>query len=295
MIKLNAIPLDYEPRKKILPKLPDYVGPTGIREPEMSAFDSAFLCGAIKQFRPKKILEVGIAGGATTAIILQALEDLSEPYEMHSVDVSSTLYHDRSKTTGFMATFALENNLLPPPPQSTLRGKHKFHLGKYLPQIIDEIGGNIDFVVLDTVHFLPGEVLDFPVMLPYLKDGAIVVLHDVCLNQIRQQQPSLAYATALVLNAVTSPEKFLNFEPQKVCFHYPNIGAFRIGKQTREHIEDLFLSLVVTWNYIPGKAQTEIYRAFYAKHYPAELVEIFDETVKMNARSNKIRLEANKK
>lgn len=115
MIKINAIPLDYEPRRKILPKLPDYVSPQGYREPEMSEFESAFLCGAIKQFRPKKILEVGIAGGGTTAIILQALEDLGEPYEMHSIDNSATFYRDRTKPSGFMAAFAKDNNLFIPP------------------------------------------------------------------------------------------------------------------------------------------------------------------------------------
>ncbi len=115
MIKLNAIPLDYEPRRKILPKLPEFVSPKGEREPEMTEFQSAFLCGAIKQVRPKKILEVSVAGGATTAIILQALENLGEPYEMHSVDVAAKFYRDNSKASGFMATFALENNLFAPP------------------------------------------------------------------------------------------------------------------------------------------------------------------------------------
>ncbi|MBR1647411.1 MAG: hypothetical protein IJ685_11645 [Selenomonadaceae bacterium] len=58
MIRLNELPLDFEPRRKILPKLPAFDG-----EPEMSEFESAFLCGALKTFRPKKILEVGVAGG----------------------------------------------------------------------------------------------------------------------------------------------------------------------------------------------------------------------------------------
>ena len=49
MIHINEIPLDFEPRKKILPKLPACPG-----EPEMSEFESAFLCGALKTFRPKK-------------------------------------------------------------------------------------------------------------------------------------------------------------------------------------------------------------------------------------------------
>lgn len=110
MIKLNEIPLDYEPCKKILPKLP--VVPN---EPEMSKFELAFLCGAIKQFRPKKILEVGVAGGATTAIILQALEEAGAPYEMYSLDRREKFYRDLSKAVGFIATFAKENNLFAPP------------------------------------------------------------------------------------------------------------------------------------------------------------------------------------
>lgn len=36
----------------------------------MSEFDSAFLCGIIKKQKPKKILELGIASGGTTAIIM---------------------------------------------------------------------------------------------------------------------------------------------------------------------------------------------------------------------------------
>lgn len=116
MIKINAIPLDYEPRKKILPKLPEYVSPDGYREPEMSEFDSAFLCGTIKVLRPKKVLEVGVAGGATTAIILQTLEDIGEPYEMHSIDVAEKYHLDKTTETAFVFKYAQENNLITPPP-----------------------------------------------------------------------------------------------------------------------------------------------------------------------------------
>jgi len=137
-----------------------------------------------------------------------------------------------------LAAFAKENNLLTTSPQSTLRGTHEFHLGKYLPQVIDEIGGDIDFVILDTVHYTPGELLDFLVMLPYLKDNAIVVLHDVALNQRnnRLHKPD-AHATGLLFSAVVAEEKFLNY---KSMGKYPNIGAFRINKQTRSNIKNIF-------------------------------------------------------
>ena len=46
------------------------------------------------------------------------------------------------------------------------------------PDVIDEIGSDIDFLILDTLHIVPGEILDFLVCLPYLTKDAIVVLHD---------------------------------------------------------------------------------------------------------------------
>lgn len=54
----KSIDLFYEPRTIIMPKID---APKG--EPEMSEFESAFLCGIIKKFKPYKIVEVGIAGG----------------------------------------------------------------------------------------------------------------------------------------------------------------------------------------------------------------------------------------
>lgn len=166
-----------------------------------------------------------------------------------------------------------------------MRGEHKFYLGKYLPQVIDEIGGDIDFVILDTVHSAPGEVLDFPVMLPYLKDGAVVVLHDLTYNYGSTPMHMLGYATPTLLASVTAADKYLNSKSgsKESPFNYPNIGAFTIDEQTREHIGNLFLSMIITWAYVPDNNQIKIYREFYERHYPAELVKIFNEAVRMNS------------
>ncbi|MBR4643106.1 MAG: class I SAM-dependent methyltransferase [Selenomonadaceae bacterium] len=267
MIHINEVPLDFEPRKKILSKIPAFPP-----EPEMSEFESAFLCGLLKICRPKKILEVGVAGGATTAIILQTLEDIGESYEMHSVDLSEKFYRQPKLNTGFMAAFAKEKIF------GDLRGMHEFHFGKYLPQVIDEIGGEIDFVILDTVHNLPGEVLDFLAVLPYLKIGSIVVLHDVSLHQT--EYPN-AESNGMLLGAVTA-EKFLNFDEQAL-FRYPNIGAFQINEQTLENIENIFLTLILRWIYMPPENEIVIYRRHYKRFYSAELCEIFQEAIDMNA------------
>ena len=150
-----------------------------------------------------------------------------------------------------------------------------------MPQVIDGIGGEIDFVVLDTVHKLPGELLDFLAMLPYLKADAVVVIHDVAVHQQYYHTGGKdAYSNATLFSAVTA-EKFLNFDEQ-ARLRYPNIGAFKITEQTKEQIDNVFLALVLSWIYLPSPAELGIYYQFYRKFYPIDLCEIFKEAIEMN-------------
>ncbi len=225
----------------------------------------------MKTFRPKKILEVGVAAGASTAIILQALEDIGAPYEMHSIDLSPKLYCDDSKDTGFLGKFAKEKVF------GNLRGTHKFHLGIYLPQVIDEIGGEIDFVILDTLHALPGEVLDFLTVLPYLTDDAVIVLHDIFLHQT---EDPIENATGVLFGAV-SAEKFLNIKTDDELFRYPNIGAFKVNEHTAACVDNLFVSLILTWNCFYND-ELVIYREHFRRIYSDALCKIFQEAVDIN-------------
>ena len=118
-------------------------------------------------------------------------------------------------------------------------------------------------------------------MLPYLKDGAVVVLHDVFLHQQDYYNGwKDAQSNATLFGAVTA-EKFLNFNEQ-ARFRYPNIGAFKITEQTKEQIDNVFLALVLCWIYLPSPAELGIYYQFYRKFYPIDLCEIFKEAIEMN-------------
>ena len=280
MIKIDKVQENYAPLDKILSKLKTYF-PHRKNFVTMHRRESGFICGLVEVAHPKKILEVGVESGGTTTMLLQQLEDFNEPYEMYSIDLNQRLHNEE---IGLLVTFAKENNLLAPPP--IMNERHKLYLGKYLPQVIDEIGSNIDFVVLDTVHYTPGELLDFLVMLPYLKEGAIVVLHDVSLNQLNDPfHKSDAHATGLLFSSVYAKEKFLNFKPKTrwVPYSYPNIAAFTVNYMTRENVENVFLALMLTWHYLPSIEELNIYRQFYKKHYPADMLSLFDEAVKMNS------------
>ena len=121
MIKINEIPNNEEPRKKIMSKLGPHFKDSGGSTPWMAPSESSFICSLLQVYRPKKILEVGVAKGGTTAIVLQVLEDMNMPYEMHSVDLAPKM---AGQDTGFLATFAKENNLLITPPPGQFCAEH---------------------------------------------------------------------------------------------------------------------------------------------------------------------------
>ena len=267
MISINKIALDYGPRKEVFSTPP-------LANIEMSEFESAFLCGLLRKFKPKKIVECGVAAGGTTAIILKCLENIGQEYSMKSIDISEVYYRDKSVKAGSLAE----------PIKADLKfGTHEFYLGTVLPLVIDEVGGDIDFLILDTTHSMPGEGLDFMVALPYLKENAVVCMHDVSLNQRVQFKDS--HATTALFSAVTA-NKFLNFFlDENLNPTYPNIAAFQITEDTMKNIENVFLTLILRWRYLPDYPHLRAYTEMLMRHYPSELFMIFQEALRLNLRS----------
>jgi predicted O-methyltransferase YrrM len=155
---------------------------------EMAYQESCFLNGLVRYFKPKKILEVGVSAGASTCVLLNAIKDDPDAI-LHSVDWSEEYYRDPSKGSGWKA-----QELFPDCPRWNL------HLGVDVAEIIeDRIKGDIDFVLLDTVHAHPAETLSFLSVFPYLSKNSVVVLHDVNLFFL-QRQP--VYATKILESVV---------------------------------------------------------------------------------------------
>ncbi len=260
-ITVKKIELFYEPRKEALKRIEAVEN-----EPEMSEFDSAFLCGMIKKKMPRKIVEVGVAAGGTTAIIAECLKELNlgDVCEFYSVDLNAFYYRDGTRTTGFLAQPCLETGL-----------KHKFLLGKYLPEFLEEIGEDIDIIIIDTVHILPGEILDFLAAFPFLSSDAYVVLHDIgynCLGGMKE-----GYATKFVYDLVVA-DKFFN-EDNSNNENMPNIAGFVLTEETGKHLENLFSALSITWAYYPSVEELQIYREHYKKYYSDIFVNHFERAV----------------
>lgn len=244
---------------------------------EMSRTDHGFLCGMIKKIMPRRILEVGVAEGGTTAVIAKSMEMLELPCEMYSVDLDEKLWCNKEYETGYIFK-AL---------QKADNVKHQFLFGRTIAGQIENCmrGGKADLVILDTTHRVPGEILDFLCVLPFLSENGVVILHDINLNykkavsRNREQikATNLCLATKIVyLTAVA--EKYCNFELVQNC----NIGALKINDNTCRHAEDLFMALSLTWSYQLNEEMISEYRKLLQKYYPVQCMELFDICVKMN-------------
>lgn len=230
---------------------------------ELSREDAGVLSGLIKQHRPRKVVEIGVAGGGSTALIMKTLELLGEnETEVISVDLSEKLYRDNEKATGYVFTLNKSN--------IANYNKHRFLLGKAAYDRIEEIGDDIDLLFLDTVHRIPGEILDFILLYPHLSKNAIVVLHDTNMhNSVHNRD---CYCNRVLINSITG-NKF--YTPD---IKYLNVGAVQINEDTGKYIDDVFTSLVLPWNYY-NSYEADRYRQEYLKTYSQNLVDIYDSAI----------------
>ncbi|MBP3857723.1 MAG: class I SAM-dependent methyltransferase [Ruminiclostridium sp.] len=278
MIHLNAVEAFYEPRKEVYERL----NTIEWEEPLMREDESAFICGLLRAERPRRILEVGVYCGATTSIIAQCMADIgTEGCEIHSIDVLTECDTDADKKIGYVYENTREYF-------EKAHIRQTFHTGNIAPAFMDEIGDGIDFAVLDTVHFLPGELLDFLSILPYLKKGAVVCLHDISQHHTHPLRGD-EFACGTLFSAVTA-EKYLNARvtDSRYDTKMPNIGAFRVTEQTMEHIENVFLAICLKWHRFPSAKQLLTFRESFCRHYSEELIRIFDNAVDMNCDSTVI-------
>ena len=233
---------------------------------EMSAFDRAFLCGLIKKYRPRKMVEAGVAAGTTSAVILNCLGSLELETVCYSIDICENYYRDSSRKSGYVVDEVKDRI------KNCDKINHKMLLGKSFPERLEEIGGEIDFLILDTMHRLPGDLLDFIAAYPFLSEHAIVVLHDIGLNLLNQND---FYMAPKVVFDTVSADKYLMADVDQL-HGLPNIGAFRITKATRDNIGDLFSCMTYSWHYLPDLKLMRAYRRIVEQYYEDRFLSYFD-------------------
>ena len=239
---------------------------------EMSNEEREFLNSIILRYQPKKLLEIGVSAGSSSVVMLNAIKNSLEA-KLFSIDYSKNWYRNRTKNAGYVVDY-----------YSDLKSKWKLFTGGLSLNFIEEIGGDIDFCFMDTVHSNPGELLDILMVLPFLKDDALLVFHDVNFHTgsgefaecdaIGRSTPNLLFSAItgkkyIQGNFVTN-SPYVNWDKSP---YFPNIGAIKINSETKKHVFEIFNLLTLKWIYLPAMEEEWSIINFVAKYYDTYFIE----------------------
>jgi predicted O-methyltransferase YrrM len=277
MIRLSEIttaPECFE--TELLSNIPEEI----VKWSEMQHTERLFINGLIRKLRPKRILEIGVAMGTGSVVILNAIADNREA-RLISVDVSKQLWNDSSCATGFaVSKMYPEGN-----DQWTLFSGVDFSM------IAKSLGDEpFDFCIIDTCHVHPAESLNFITALPFLSENAVVVFHDLSLfthNVYKLSNfPHVPFATKLCFDTITGEKlKPVAADYIKKCCGFSNIGAVQISADTKKYIGNVFDMFYFPWGTYFGtisdfiKPMAELIK----KYYSPEHFDIFCNAVLVNS------------
>ena len=244
---------------------------------QLSLDQQKFLNGLIRKFKPKKLVEIGVSAGGSSALILNAIKDISKA-KLYSIDKNIKWYLNPYKKVGWL----VKQNF------PELMDKWNLYTGGNTAEFIEKIG-NIDFVFIDTVHFTPGEMLNWLEILPFIKEEAIVVFHDTFLmfTGNYKMKNNTNYSNNQLLCYIRGNLIFPSYNHN---IFSRNIGALQLAKNQKLYYKQYFLALGNQWHYLPEEKDLTILREHFIKYYGVFLVEIFDDAV----RKNKYRLQQRK-
>jgi predicted O-methyltransferase YrrM len=224
---------------------------------EMSYDQKAFLNCLILRNQSGKLLELGVSAGGSSIVMLNAIKDIPNA-ELFSIDYSENYFRDNTLKSGYFV-----NNY------PELKNKWKLFTGSLALNYMEEIGKDIDFCLIDTMHINPGEILDFLMILPYLKEDAVVVFHDVNFHTMKYPNYEWGMTNNLLLSSIFGKKyiqgNFIREEPDGICF--PNIAGIRICTETRKHIFEIFNILTVKWTYFPAEKDWMQIIHYFEQHY----------------------------
>jgi hypothetical protein len=207
----------------------------------ITASDAAFLATLVTELAPSEMVEVGVASGCSSAVLLQALAGVQRTTEpalpwLFSFDIATHCYFDPSRLVG-----AAVDDMAP-----DLRSHWRLFAGDALAAREMLRQRELPLGFIDADHRHPWPTLDFLAILPTLRAGAWVALHDIRLPELG------------------SGPMFDNHGAQYLFEAWPwtkrsdgNIGAVRLEASTQEIHAFCARLLDVKWEATVSRATLE--------------------------------------
>lgn len=230
----------------------------------ISDFDASFFAGLLIKTKPKKVVEVGVASGWGSVILLEALsrsECLDSQY--YGVDIAPRFFYDEKYATGQAVQEVVPE----------LVNRYRLLTGRAIAEVATEIGGDIDFAFIDAHHMHPWATFDLLSLLPFLKPGTWVALHD--LNLCRKEDQEHRNRGPKYL--------FEGWEEDKAhSMQVPTMaGAIRIGDDPGKHLPLLLDILYTPWELPVEERFLAPLVALVSKNYGIEWGEKFQRSTEV--------------
>ena len=196
----------------------------------ISTYDAQFLAGLVLAIKPSKVIEVGVASGWGSVILLKALEESGvKDYQYIGVDLVDRFFYDSNYATGEAV-----HQMLP-----ALAHRYRLMTGRTIAEAGPDIGGEADFAFIDAHHMHPWATLDLLALLPFVSPGSWVALHD--LNLCRKEDQAHQNRGPKYL--------FEGWEEDKAhSIQVPTMaGAIHIGNAPVDHLPLLLDILHTPW------------------------------------------------
>ena len=234
--------------------------------------EAQFINGIIRKNKLKKCLEIGVAYGGSSIVILNAIKNIENSI-LVSLDIYKEFYHDPTKSTGYIV-----NKYFP-----DLAKNWKLYTGDQPHKFLVNLNMKFDFLYLDSAHISPAEIINFIEALPFLNENAIVVLHDLFWHFLNARNTKFYPSCISLIPSLYGDKVFLHRNDGDMS----NIGAVFLYPNQKAYYLNYFLLLMNFWEYIPKDEQINDLRNFIKKYYKEKkYIAIFDRAVRENKKAN---------
>lgn len=194
-----------------------------------------FILSLLEKLDPKTIVEIGVASGTSTLLMLKYLGDMERDARVWSFDLAEKYADDPTRNIAYLVT----DNFAVPPSNWSL---HTKATAADVASIMAKETGTLkraDFVYIDAHHGHPWPTLDCLVCLGFCKPGTWIALHDINLPRIMPEHQSWG---AVYLYEGWTGEKCQDIGD------LPFAGAIKLSEDIERDIDNLFSILNKKWD-----------------------------------------------
>lgn len=222
----------------------------------ISDYDSKFLAGLAEYSGAKRAVEIGVASGWSSAILLKALTAVAPTARVSGIDLSPSYYLDPAIATGQAVAEVTPS----------LQENYQLFTGRYSFDAMRDVG-NVDFAFIDGHHMHPWATIDLLAILPFLSRDRWVAMHDLNLCKIERHR-----------HTNRAPFYLFHFWPDRKIHSTQDptmIGAVLVEREASHYLSDMLECLYTPWETKLQPAVVAGFVAFIGGHFGEEWARAF--------------------